>query len=550
MFGLPQGFRWREKQKEVVEAAIKAIEEGYKNVLIDAPVGFGKTIANYCIAKYFRDKEGIDAFYTTPQVSLLDQIERDEILGSRIAVVKGRDNYPCVIEPGKTAANGKCTRERNFKCYEECPYKMAKAKALGHWISAMSFAYLIYDRFVPEEYAFGNRGLIIVDEADDLEGWAEEFGSFKFKVEYSQRFESMDDVIVWAKGVLKNVEKKIREYEDIYVLSDDDVKELDRLKKYQIKLKVFLNKVEEDRRNWVFEKQKDDRLMQAWLVVKPVNVGDILNDMIWSRGEIRIASSGTIINKEMFCKTTGLKVKETIMIRVGSVFPVENRRVYFWPVAKMTKELRSDNYGVMAEAVAKIVEKHVGDRGICHAHSYEMAKEIYDRLINSNVVEEYGVRVAMHNSKDRKEVFKKFLDGRIDFLISVGFNRGIDLKYDLARYQVITKVPFPDTSDIRVREIWVNRKAWNWARYQAIKNIVQAYGRIVRAKDDWGVTYILDSSFGHLFRYKMQFPKWFVEAVKEVRSLEELMFCPRCGRPVDESVDYCPTCGECLRCSV
>jgi len=202
---------------------------------------------------------------------------------------------------------------------------------------------------------------------------------------------------------------------------------------------------------------------------------------------------------------------------------VENRRVYFWPVAKMTKELRSDNYGVMAEAVAKIVEKHLGDRGICHAHSYEMAKEIYDRLINSNVVEEYGVRVAMHNSKDRKEVFKKFLDGRIDFLISVGFNRGIDLKYDLARYQVITKVPFPDTSDIRVREIWVNRKAWNWARYQAIKNIVQAYGRIVRAKDDWGVTYILDSSFGHLFRYKRQFPKWFVEAVKEVGGLEEVV---------------------------
>jgi len=64
---------------------------------------------------------------------------------------------------------------------------------------------------------------------------------------------------------------------------------------------------------------------------------------------------------------------------------------------------------------------------------------------------------------------------------------------------------------------------WNWARYQAIKNIVQAYGRIVRAEDDFGVTYIIDSSFGHLFRYKSQYPKWFIEAVVEVKDLEEVV---------------------------
>ena len=144
-------------------------------------------------------------------------------------------------------------------------------------------------------------------------------------------------------------------------------------------------------------------------------------------------------------------------------------------------------------------------------------------MIESDVLKDYGLRVRMHNSKDRKDVFEDFLDGKIDFLISVGFNRGVDLKYDLARYQIIVKVPYPDTSDIRVRELWINRKAWNWARYQAIKNIVQAYGRVVRAEDDWGVTYILDESFSHLFRYKSQFPKWFVEAVKEVKDLEEVV---------------------------
>ena len=442
---LAKEISWRPKQKEAVLTAIKAFEKGYRNVLIDAPVGFGKTIVNYCIAEYMHKKYGVDVFYTTPQVALLDQIENDRILGSRIAVVKGRDNYRCTIDPSKTAANGRCRYDRRFRCYTKCPYKVAKDIAMSHWISAMSFAYLIYDRFLPEGHGFGNRGMIIVDEADDLEGWAEEFGSFRFKV--SQRFDSIDEVVAWAKAVLKNVNSRIDFYESCDVLSDREVKELDKLRKYAIKLNVFLSKVEKDKRNWVFE-VKDN-----YLIVKPVNVGEILEDMIWSRGRYRIASSGTIINKEMFCKTTGLRLKDTVMIKVGSIFPVENRKVIYWPVAKMTKDLRDKNYDVISSAVVKILENHVGERGICHAHSYELAQKIYERILYSNIWTDYGVRVAVHSSKDRKDVFKRFLNGEIDFLISVGFNRGIDLKYDLARFQIIVKVPYPDTSDVRVREL-------------------------------------------------------------------------------------------------
>ena len=499
-FGLPEGFRWRPKQVEVIKAALKAFRYGFRNVLIDCPTGLGKTVMNYCVAKRFRN-----AIYTTPQIALLDQIERDPLLD--IAVVKGRDNYPCVVERGKTAANGRCVRDRRFKCYEDCPYKIAKARALAHPIAAMSFAYLIVDRFLPDEYSFGNRELIIVDEADDLEGWAEEFGSFRFRVE--QEFKDIDDVVVWAKAVLKNTRKRIDELESYPELTDEKVKELDKLRKYEMKMIVFLNKVTEKPNNWVFEKQ------DGYLVVKPVNVGDILNELVWSRGKYRIASSGTIIDKEMFCKTTGLNPKETFIIKVGSIFPVERRPVYYYPVAKMTKEERVNGYDKLVDVVGEIVRRF-RYRTIIHAHSYEIAREIAKRISVD------GVRVAVHDEKNRKRVFRRFIEGEIDVLISVGFNRGVDLKDDLCRVNVILKVPFPDVSDIRVRELWVKRKSWNWARYQAIKNLVQAYGRTTRSEDDWSITFILDESFSHLFRYKSQFPSWFIEAVREISSLEEV----------------------------
>ena len=502
----PYGMKFRPKQREAVYYAIKAIESGFRNVLMELPTGIGKSLANFAIAKYFNEKYGWRAFYTTPQVVLLEQIEKDPVLD--IAVVKGRANYHCVIDRGKTAANARCITGK-FRCFEECPYKLAKRRALMYWISAMSFAYLIYDRFVPEEFSFGNRELIIVDEADDLEGWAEEFGSFKFKTD--NEFKDIDDVIIWAKAVLKNVNRKIAELESEYELTDAQVKELEKLKKYRIKLTVFLTKVRENPRNWVFEKQKE------YLIVKPVNVGQILQELVWSRGRYRICSSATIISKDMFCKYCGLKEHETFMIKASSIFPKENRPVYYVPIAKMTKEERVNGYDKIVDAIVKIAEKHRGEKGLICAHSYEIAKEIYKRLSVDRTV-------IAHDEKNRMKMFKRFVEAKDDAIfIAVGFERGIDLKYDMCRWMCICKVPFPDQSDIRVRELWVNRKAWNWVRWNAIKTLIQACGRLVRAPDDYGVVYILDESFGYLVRYKKQFPEWFLESVIFCESLEEVL---------------------------
>ncbi len=486
---------YRKYQKEAVGKAIWAFKNGYRNVLIDAPTGFGKSVVNYVIAKYFGN-----AFYTTPQVVLLEQIEKDPMID--VAVVKGRENYPCLVDRRKTAANGPCITKKGFKCYEDCPYRVARYRAMEHDVAGMSFAYLIYDSFIPD-YSFGERELLIVDEGDDLENWAVEFGSFRFKVK--RKVSDIYEALEWSRAAYSMVQSMVEDIESKDELSDDDVRKLNRLTRYMIKLKTFIDKVGEKPRNWVFSHKN------GILEVKPVNAGQVLDDLIWSRGEYRLISSATIIDRKMFCITTGLKVNETFMIKVPHTFPVENRKVYYMPVAKMTKELRGNGYSAMAKAIAKIVKRYNGMNGLVHCHSYELRDGITKEL------RRIGVKYVTHNSKNREEMFNEWIDDGGIF-ISVGFERGIDLKDDLCRFQVITKVPYPDLSDIRVNELVNNRKAWNWYRYQAIKSLVQASGRGVRSENDWCHTYILDESFGFLFRYKSQFPKWYVEAVEVVEN--------------------------------
>jgi ATP-dependent DNA helicase DinG len=49
--------------------------------------------------------------------------------------------------------------------------------------------------------------------------------------------------------------------------------------------------------------------------------------------------------------------------------------------------------------------------------------------------------------------------------------------------------------------------------------LVQGYGRSIRSKEDWAITYVLDAAFGHfVFRNKDILPDWFRAAIRRTSS--------------------------------
>jgi ATP-dependent DNA helicase DinG len=87
------------------------------------------------------------------------------------------------------------------------------------------------------------------------------------------------------------------------------------------------------------------------------------------------------------------------------------------------------------------------------------------------------------------------------------------LKDDLSRFQIITKVPYPNLGD---RWTDAKRKASRqWYTWQTALKLVQGYGRSVRSKEDWAKTYVLDSAFGPFVnRNKNILPDWFIQAIQ------------------------------------
>ena len=81
-------------------------------------------------------------------------------------------------------------------------------------------------------------------------------------------------------------------------------------------------------------------------------------------------------------------------------------------------------------------------------------------------------------------------------LISPSLHTGLNLKDDISRFQIITKVPYPNKGD---RWIEAKRKIdEDWYYWQTALRLVQGSGRSIRSKEDWAKTYVLDSAFGYM----------------------------------------------------
>ena len=98
-------------------------------------------------------------------------------------------------------------------------------------------------------------------------------------------------------------------------------------------------------------------------------------------------------------------------------------------------------------------------------------------------------------------------------LISPSLHTGLDLKDDLSRFQIITKVPYPSEGDR-----WTEAKRKideDWYYWQTALKLVQGYGRSIRSKEDWAKTYVLDSAFVYFVKKNGNIlPEWFTQAIQ------------------------------------
>ncbi len=221
--------------------------------------------------------------------------------------------------------------------------------------------------------------------------------------------------------------------------------------------------------------------------------------------------SATILSSTLFSKWLGLSPDEVYHIKVDSPFTKEKRPIILNLAGKMSKNRIKKTAPKTIPILKEILEKHKDEKGLIHTNSYKCQHFINNNLINS--------RLISHNSDNRERILNYFeKDENPLVLVSPSMSEGVDLPYDKCRFQVIYKIPFPYLGD---KQINMRRKTdQKWYAYKTVMTLMQAYGRGMRAEDDYCYTYILDSDINMVLKspiYRSLVPDFFKEALVRVK---------------------------------
>lgn len=279
------------------------------------------------------------------------------------------------------------------------------------------------------------------------------------------------------------------------------------------KLTRTINNILSNPNNWIVSEVHKENYDITRVDLKPLDPSKYIKAIVEKCPKTLIMSA-TILNEKTFERNLGLSSEDnsTKFIQIQSDFPIENRPIFPLSVEYLnfSNLQQMDVKSKISRAIDNIMHIHSNDKGIIHTSSYEQLNFIKDNLSKTN-----SRRLILTDPEiERDEVIREHSESKKPtVLISPSLHTGLDLKDNLSRFQIITKVPYPNISDK-----WTSEKRKineEWYYWQTALRLVQAYGRSIRSKDDWAKTYVLDSAFNYFIKVnKNILPKWFLSAIR------------------------------------
>lgn len=542
----------RPSQIRALEVIEKAVADGIRYIVIEAPTGVGKSGIAEAVAEWAAAGAGVGmgaeqpgAYILSTQKSLTEQYMKDFGAGAwcdrGLVEMRGRANFTC-IEGAGDCGTGKLmgceeTEKPIFASLDhpettECPYKLARRTFMQSPTGVTNFAYFLASTAYAGD-SFPRRTFLIVDECHNAE---KELLGF-FEVELPTRrarelgiasFPDMEPndkapVVSWLTDVfIPTAEAKIVEArQEAMKWKDLDkdqslrfIRKASGLQELVDKMGTFLGMAEAD---WFVYVDRDLDKVPERLIFKRLSAAAIAEPLLFKKGAFVLLMSATILDTNTFLRNLGIDSRDAAVLRLDSEFPISNRPVLYWGAGDMRHACIEKSLPKVAARVADILDRCPTVKGIIHTHSYKIQQAVVTHLHRTK----HARRVITHSSeKGSREaaIARHTSSPEPTVLVSPSMYEGLDLKGDLSRFQIITKVPYPMMDPyIMARK----ERDPQWYILQTGLSMIQASGRSVRTVDDWAVTWILDGGFAYFFRQNSYLlSSWWTNSVRFVKDAE------------------------------
>jgi len=559
----------RPNQKEVMEA-IERNWESFNFQFIEASTGFGKSAVVYAVAKWLLAEHGKFTHFLASDIYLQNQYLRDF---KDIKLIKGRSNYICPVskfnlryiyddneleQEYPNCADAPCVLDKTYKCsykpsrvnskyleenegYDEepfdeygvkliwkdalephCPYWKAKDEAIHSPLTIHNYHYFMNEMLFSKSFA--QRELMVMDEAHTIEGTLMSFIEMNINKRTLDRISNSIglpyvtipdhlNIELW-KAWLTNLASHIKDRLEIMGTSKQirsqgaDTREIrNRLLAENTleKMQILVDNIMSTPDNWVWNKTEDG------ILFRPVRISQFSKDMLFKHSNKHILISATILDSEKLKTYLGI-TEDVRFLRIhNSNFPVQNRPLFVKSQGKATSATMAEYLPKMMTYIDDVIlPKLIKDKGVIHSHTNDIARYILTHSKHKNIMIS---NVDNFNDK-RNDVFQKFFESKPpSIMVTPSMKLGVDLREDLARWQIITKIPYPYLGDPQIKKR--TEIDSGWYSYQAVTSLIQTYGRVCRSETDFGSTYVLDGKFDDLFYQNLSIlPQWFTGAIR------------------------------------
>lgn len=523
------GFTPTDTQVFILNKLQESLEKKTKFIIISAPTGSGKSFITKTLSNYSNDiDENLKNLIETSQYNKDDEMDscerggcfcltitknlQDQYLSffHDTNVFKGKSNYQCSCNEELDCECGSCVSVPQIKANclikKSCPYFKARDNIITN-----KFGVLNYSSFFKLKDSFKNRQFIVCDEASELED--ELVNNFSLNLSYKELMYFGFDM-----PILKPTASSSQLENWIFELSRQTEEKLAILKLTLSKNKKDFKLLSKDMTKFKFISGLSNVLMDItkyWsecnyiidqadnmkISIMPVYVYPLALN-IFNRADTVILMSATIINHKKFAETLG--ITDYDYIESPSNFDYNKAPIY----VINGNDLNYKNIDYMLPKLSKqindICEFHKNDKGIIHTHTQKIADYVKTYNFNND-------RFTIRNKElTNEEVLEIHKNKERSVIVSPSMAFGVDLKDDLARFQIIVKIPYLPLGSARIKKLATIDNDWYIMKMFNI--FIQACGRGIRSTEDYCSTYVLDSGIKKLLLdYKHILPKYFID---------------------------------------